>query len=363
MKIYVAGSVAYDEIMDFPHHFKDYFHPEKLHQINVSFAVSDLAKHLGGITTNIVYALRNTTVFYANSKSETLNTKQMKQNSKIEIYPVAAVGRDGGELLDFFKKNKIDCTYVQKDEKLYTATGKVITDKNDNQIWGFYYGACALNPKLETLNSKQIKQNSKSETGNDFWVIAATHERPFSTALRFVINNKLPYMFDPGMTLTWIKDALLKKGVMNAQYVIGNDYEIAMIEKRLGTTVKELVEKGINVITTLGEKGVRYDGSGVISTEVEKSQRLRSLDSKKALNSLEMTIKAVKLKKVVDPTGAGDAWRGGFVGALVAGKSLRECLVMGNVMASFAVEHVGTVEYTVNEVEIKRRIKTLNSKI
>ena len=90
--IYIAGSVAYDEIMDFPHHFKDYFHPEKLHQINVSFVVSDLAKHLGGITTNISYALKNTVNFYG---------------EKHTIYPVAGVGRDGNELLTFFKKNNI----------------------------------------------------------------------------------------------------------------------------------------------------------------------------------------------------------------------------------------------------------------
>ncbi|MCX6732968.1 MAG: PfkB family carbohydrate kinase [Candidatus Roizmanbacteria bacterium] len=353
-KIYIAGSVAYDEIMDFPHHFKDYFHPEKLHQINVSFAVSDLAKHLGGITTNIVYALKNTVEYYGLDSRLRGNDKGGHGNDRTTIYPVAAVGRDGGELLDFFKKNKIDCTYVQKDEKLYTATGKVITDKNDNQIWGFYYGAAKLIPKLETLNTnnENLRLDSRlrgnDATPSDFWIISATHERPFATALRFVINNKLPYMFDPGMTLTWIKDALLKKGVMNAQYVIGNDYEIAMIEKRLGTTVKELVEQGVNVITTLGSKGV----------ELVESVKLVELGVTK-YKANKLFVPAVKLKKVVDPTGAGDAWRGGFVGALVAGKPLNECLVMGNVMASFAVENVGTVEYTVNVTEIKKRAKSI----
>lgn len=349
MNIYVAGSVAYDEIMDFPHHFKDYFHPEKLHQINVSFAVSDLAKHLGGITTNIAYALKNTVDYYSVISTETeksqslrsLDSKNIRKPlemtmDKITIYPVAAVGRDGDDLLEFFQRNNINTTFVQKDEKLYTATGKVITDRNDNQIWGFYYGACALNPKLETLNSKSsYAKASEGQAKKDFWIISATHEKPFSTALRYVIDNKLPYLFDPGMTLTWIKDALLKKGVMNASYVIGNDYEIGMIEKRLGVSVKEMVGKGVNVITTLGEKGVRYEGSET------------------------MTIKAVKLKKVVDPTGAGDAWRGGFVGALSAGKPLAECLVMGNVMASFAVEHVGTVEYVVRATEAQKRIKSI----
>lgn len=308
--IYVSGSVAYDEIMDFPHHFKDYFHPEKLHQINVSFAVSDLAKHLGGITTNIAYALRNTADYY---------------KSKVALFPVASVGRDGDEIVEFFKANNIDTSYVMKDKKLYTATGKVITDMNDNQIWGFYYGASALIPAK--LPSDK----------NDLWIVSATHEKPFSTVLRHVINNKLPYLFDPGMTLTWIRDDLLKKGVLNATYVVGNDYEIAMIEKRIGMTVKELVDKGVNVITTLGGKGV------LLTTKNET-----------------IKVKACRLRRVVDPTGAGDAWRGGFVGALAAGKPIKECLIMGNVMASFAVATVGTVEYTVTKAEIEKRIKMLS---
>lgn len=355
-KIYISGSVAYDEIMDFPHHFKDYFHPEKLHQINVSFAVSDLAKHLGGITTNIAYALRNTVDYFENSKSKTLNTKQIKQNSKINIYPVAAVGRDGDEIIHFFKENKIDTTYVQKDAKLYTATGKVITDMNDNQIWGFYYGASALNIQIDKYSNKQIK-------GEDFWVISATHEKPFSTALRYVINNKLPYMFDPGMTLTWIRDDLLKKGVLNATYVIGNDYEIAMIEKRLKMTVKDMAKKGINVITTLGEKGVRYDGRAVIPDLIRDPEKKDvRLDSDLHRNDklVQIVVKAFRVRKVVDPTGAGDAWRGGFVGALAAGKTMKECLVMGNVMASFTVANVGTVEYTTSKDEITKRMKALS---
>ena len=314
--IYVSGSVAYDEIMDFPHYFKDYFHPEKLHQINVSFAVSDLAKHLGGIATNISYALRNTINYYSLPNSE-----------QTTIYPVATVGKDGSDLLEFFKKNNINTTCIQQDKKLYTATGKVITDKKDNQIWGFYYGA-----------SSKFKLKWTGNQFNDFWIVAATHEKPFTAVLQHVIKNNLSYLFDPGMALTWISDDLLKKGVMNAAYVVGNDYEIAMIEKRLDMSVNEIVRKGVNVITTLGDKGVHYYGS---------------------TDSVRISISAYTVKKVVDPTGAGDAWRGGFVGALVSGKSLEECLVMGNVMASFAVESIGTVEYKVKAREIKKRIKIL----
>jgi len=402
-RIYISGSIGYDEIMDFPNHFKDYFHPEKLHQINVSFAVDSLARHLGGCATNIAYALRNTVDYYsrvipseegiqskiynAKSSNYSLDSRLLTKgqspfgrcgndpsakftvslsncSGQAIISPVGAVGKDGEQLIEFFKNNNIDTTHILQDKKLYTATGRVITDKNDNQIWGFYYGASALDIRPWTLDSGQ------------FWVLSATHERPFTTALKHVIKNKLPYLFDPGMTLTWIRDDLLKKGVLSAAYLIGNDYEIAMIEKRLKMTVEEMVKKGVNVITTLGEKGVRYEGvvipaeAGIQSINFNSKNGNCPLDSRlltkgqspfgRRGNDNSISIPAVKLKNVVDPTGAGDAWRGGFVGALVSGKDIKECLIMGNVMASFAVEYVGTVEYIPKREEIEKRMKSLS---
>jgi adenosine kinase len=384
-RIYISGSIGYDEIMNFPNHFKDYFHPEKLHQINVSFAVDSLAKHLGGCSTNIAYALRQaidhlnviSTPFdklRASSveKSQSLRSldskKQLKaaRDDKYTISPIGAVGKDGEQLIEFFKSNNIDTSNILQDKKLYTATGKVITDQNDNQIWGFYYGASSLNIQINKYSNEEIKKTSKNN--KEFWVLSATHERPFTTALKHVIKNKLPYLFDPGMTLTWIRDDLLKKGVLNATYLIGNDYEIAMIEKRLKMTVSEIVKKGVNVIVTLGEKGVRYYGSTDSDSALlpanaplqHKSARVSGMPLRPSHLFRHDIVKAIKLRKVVDPTGAGDAWRGGFVGALISGKEIRECLVMGNVMASFAVETVGTVEYVAKREEIEKRVKNIS---
>lgn len=78
--VIVTGSIGYDEIMDFPGKFIDYFHPEKLHQINVSFVVNRLEKELGGTATNISYTLSLANKFLG---------------SKISITPLAAVGKDG----------------------------------------------------------------------------------------------------------------------------------------------------------------------------------------------------------------------------------------------------------------------------
>lgn len=373
MNIYISGSIGYDEIMDFPGHFKDYFHPEKLHQINVSFAVARLNKHVGGIATNIAYAIAqlNDKSQITNNKS-ILNFKSQISNSKNTIYPVGAVGKDGQDVLDFFKKNKISTDYIQTISELYTTTGKVITDMNDNQIWGYYYGASskyAPNFKFQISNLKSSSNNKlQNNTANDFWVLSATHEKPFSAILRHCIANKLPYLFDPGMTLTWIRDDLLKKGVLNATYLVGNDYEMAMIEKRLNITVEDMVKKGVNVITTLGGKGVSYYGSTdsvAALLRPNSAPRESSRDARvsgmplRPRHLLNLIVSPCKVRKVVDPTGAGDAWRGGFVAGLAQGLPIETCLKLGNVMGSMAVEKVGTVAYTATEEEIEKRLRKI----
>lgn len=313
MDILVTGSISFDEILNFPGKFKDYFHPEKLHQINVSFVVDGLEKQLGGTATNIAY-----------NASLALRHIGNKAN---RVKLLSSVGKDGDKHLDFFAKNGIDTKGILQDKKMYSAFGSVITDNKDNQIWGFYYGACELAKEIN------LKKHAKKDS---ILVISANHPKAFINFQKSAIKNKVDYLYDPGMSLTWIKDKDLKEGVLRSKYFIGNDYEIAMITKRMKTTVSDLVKKGVIVITTLGEKGVRYDSK----TE-------------------SMTVKGYKLKKVVDPTGAGDAWRGGFIAATTSGWKTREALKLGNVMASFTVEKYGTITHTPDDKAIEKRLASL----
>jgi adenosine kinase len=73
----------------------------------------------------------------------------------------------------------------------------------------------------------------------------------------------------------------------------------------------------------------------------------------------EIKIPAAKPKQVVDPTGAGDAYRGGLISGLLRGKDLKESARMGSVCASFAVECYGTQSYSFTEKELEERLKTL----
>jgi len=363
--IIITGSIAYDEIMDFPKEFKDYFHPEKLHQINVSFVVDKLEKQLGGTGTNIAYnislvldsRLRGNDKEKMSSRPSETSGEILKKDSsttlgmtkeKVEIKLLGSIGKDGKSFLDFFKKNKIDTEGIIVDKKLYTAAGKVITDIKDNQIWGFYYGA---SKSAKKINLKKYCDKSS------LLIISATHSEAFLHFQKEAIKYKVDYIYDPGMALTWITDKDLKEGVMNCRYLIGNDYEIAMILKRLNVSINQFSDTGICVITTLGEKGVNYNG-GVIPVKTGIYGKF-SLDSRLRGNDNSLLVPGYKVKKMVDPTGAGDAWRGGFIAGLVLGMKTLDCLKLGNVMASFAIEKYGTVNHKPNSKEVEKRMENL----
>ncbi len=191
--IIVTGSIAYDDIMNFPGLFKDHFHPEKLHQINISFVVKTLDKHMGGTATNISYNLKKIT------------------GKKVII--CGGVGKDHQALSDFYKKNGIDTSGLVIDETQFTATGKVITDQADNQIWGYYYGACV---KGDAVDFKPFSQKA-------FGIVSANHPQAYFHAQSYFIKHKIPYLVDPGMALTFIKDDELLEGILHSQFLVGND--------------------------------------------------------------------------------------------------------------------------------------------
>lgn len=305
-KIVITGSIAYDDIMNFPGYFKDHFHAKKLHQINISFVVDRLEKHLGGTATNIAYGA--------------------SLSSKKPVYVLGAMGKDHEQITDFFTKNKIDYSKSIISKELFTSTGKVMTDKADNQIWSYYYGAGALGHKIDFT---EVKSNS-------FFVISANHKSAFLHAQNYCIENSIPYLYDPGMALTWIDDKDLLEGIRHSKFIIGNDYEISQIEKRLGKGIINLIKKGSGVITTLGDKGVRYQD-----------------------NSQKINCPAYSVKNFKDPTGAGDSWRGGFIAKFLEGKPIKDCLAFANALASFAIETVGTVNHKPSLEEIEARAESI----
>lgn len=317
--IIVTGSVAWDIIMDFPRKFVDYFQPEMLHQINVSFVVDRLEKQLGGTATNISYAISQSVKAIPNKSEDWSSTP---------VRILGAVGKDGADHLAFFKKNGIEIKGILTDREKYNASGTVITDMKDNQIWGYYYGACETgkNARYDLYADK-----------TSLMVVSANHPQAFMAAQDYAVKNGIDYMYDVGMALSWIKQEALAQGVRNSKWLIGNDYEIALVAKKMKTSVEKLTSQGAAVITTLGDQGVRA---------VQGKQTYM--------------VPACKVTKVIDPTGAGDAWRGGFIAAHLAGYGFEECLKFGNAVASFVIESYGTVNYKIGKKALSDRVNDLN---
>jgi adenosine kinase len=298
----VTGTIAYDYIMDFPDAFADHILPEQIHNINLSFIVDKFAKRRGGTAGNVSYAL---------GLLQTPHT----------LFSVA--GKDFSEYKKTFQKIGISLKDVMVDRQDYTATGFAMTDKKDNQIWGYFYGAAK---KIPTLKLKKVAQK------NDLVLIGPSGAAGSMSFVRQCIELGIDYMFDPGFILTQVSVEDLILGVKHARYLIGNDYEMNLIRKRIKHPEELLIGK--TIITTLGEKGAVIE---------DKGKRYE--------------INRVSAAEVIDPTGAGDAWRAGFLTGLEKNYDLLTCGQMGSVAATFAIEKYGTQEYLFTQKEFAERYR------
>ena len=140
------------------------------------------------------------------------------------------------------------------------------------------------------------------------------------------------YIFDPGQSLPMWDSNDLVRSLEGSKIVISNDYELELIISKTGLDTKELLRRTGTIISTLGAMG----------------SRIYTLDG-------EINIPAVKQRKVVDPTGAGDAYRAGLIKGLVQGRNMEQSAKMGSVCASFAVECYGTQEYSFTMKEFEER--------
>lgn len=298
----ITGTIAYDYIMDFPGAFSDHILPEEIHKINLSFIVNKFERRRGGTAGNVSYSL---------NLLKTPHLLFSYAGKDFEVYEKA------------FKKFGINLDGVKIDKKTYTSTGFAMTDRSDNQIWGYFYGASDKIPtlKLNTVASK-----------NDLVLIGPSGAKGSMSFVKQCIKYNISYIFDPGFILTQVSDKDLQTGVSHAKYLIGNDYEIDLIAKRIKNWEKIIKNKII--IKTLGKNGAEI------------------LD-----NGKKYEIKPSLVKNPIDPTGAGDAWRSGFIAGLLRKFDIVTCAQMGSVAASFAVEAYGTQEHAYSLKQFKNRYR------
>jgi len=303
MNIIVSGSLAYDRIMDFPGHFSDHILPDKIHMLNVCFQVNSLKEKYGGTAGNIAYAL-----------------KLMGENPFI----CATIGHDYHKYFKWLTKNGISTEGIKIIADEFTAGAYITTDKADNQITGFNPGAMKYQSALD------FDKFNPQET---IVIVSPGNFDDMVDYPRACKARGIDYIFDPGQSLPMWKTNNLIQVIEGCRLLIVNDYELSLIINKTGLNKEALLKMAGTIITTLGESGSQ------VSTQYN-----------------EIAILAFKAKKVVDPTGAGDSYRGGLISGLAHGKDIEQSALMGSVCASFAVESYGTQEYSFTPEEFNERL-------
>lgn len=303
MTIFVSGSLAYDRIMTFPGRFSDHILPDRIHNINVSFNVDSMVERPGGCAGNISYCL-----VLLGEQPVTL----------------ATLGRDCRVYLDWMEENGVSVSGVRVIDPERTASAYIMTDQGDNQITGFHMGAM-----LYTSDFSFEYYDLAGAIG----VVSPGNLEDMLIYTRFYKENGVTHIFDPGQSLpAWTADGL-KECIDGAAALICNDYELGLITNSTGLDEGALTQMAGAVIVTKGEHG----------SEVRVGDEVTQ-------------IPVVTPRQVLDPTGAGDCYRGGLVKGMMEGKPLAEAALMGSVSASFAVEVRGTQEYRFTMDEFNERL-------
>ncbi len=299
MSVLICGSLAFDTITTFPGRFAQQILPEQVHILNVSFLVPTLRKEFGGCAGNIAYSL-----------------KQLGGEPLV----MATLGKDGALYRNHLETMGISLQHVHLVEDDYTAQAIIITDQDNNQITAFHPGAMGQAHIQRIDANPAIKLAIVAPDGRDAMI---QHAEQLQAA-------NIPFMFDPGQGLPMFDGDDLKRFVSQATWVAVNDYEAKLLADRTGTSLADLSKSHLKgLIETLGADGCNVYIQG------EKTH-----------------VPGVKAAAVVDPTGCGDAFRGGLLYGLVNGWDLVKSVTLANRIGAIKIAAAGPQNYTLDRAAL-----------
>lgn len=304
MRIIVTGSIAFDYLMSFPGKFTEHFLPEHFSRVSLSFLVDSMDKRRGGCAPNIAYSL-----------------------ALLGERPVlmATAGQDFREYRQWLEAAGIDTSLVKDVPQKFTASFFCSTDQANNQIASFYTGAMAHAAEL----------SFRTAGAADLVIISPNDPAAMRQYAEECRTLGIPFIFDPGQQCARMSGPELAAGVEGARMVICNDYELALLKEKTGLDEAAILDTADELVVTRGEHG-----STVFSGESR------------------VDVPAVPPRMVVDPTGVGDAYRGGFIKGLAVAAPPVVCARLGSVAATYALEHLGGLAHSYTWEEFSRRYAT-----
>lgn len=290
MPIVCTGSIAFDYLMSFPGYFKDHILPDRLDTISLSFLVDSMVKQRGGTAPNIAYTLA------------LLGESPMV---------VGTVGEDFADYRKFLDQHGVDTSFIRSIEEKFTASFFANTDLANAQIASFYTGAMADAGKISLRDIPRKKIDLVTISPNDPDAMRMYCEE--------CIELKIPYLYDPSQQIVRVDAEDIRVGVLGCESLFVNEYEYELLQKHTGFSSEKILSHVKFLVVTCGKEGalVYADGN-------------------------QYKIPVVESEAIIDPTGVGDAFRGGFLRGYRLGMDWQTCGQMGVLAATYCLEQRGT---------------------
>jgi adenosine kinase len=284
--------------MSFPGKFSDHLLPHQLHKISVSFLVDSMRRQRGGIAANIAYT-----------------------NALLGSRPqvMATAGKDFREYGIWLEKKGVDTSGIVIYEDDFCASFFVNTDEDQNQIASFYTGAMAYASSLTFANYAPDA---------DMAIISPNDPTAMCAYVKECKALGIAYIYDPSQQIIRLSAEDLENGINGCSILTVNEYELEMIREKTGLIQEDILQRAGGLLLTLGKNGSQIFSGGQ-----------------------KYDIPAVKPRKIVEPTGAGDAFRGGLIRGIQLGLGWDIAGRIGSLAAAYVLENLGTQghNFTISE--------------
>ncbi|MGQ9626374.1 MAG: carbohydrate kinase family protein [Anaerolineae bacterium] len=305
MTIVITGSIGFDYIMTFPGRFKNHILPDQIDKLSLSFLVDSMRLERGGCAPNIAY-----------------NLALLGEKPRI----MGTVGEDFYEYRAWLEKHGIDTSTIMNIKGECTASFFVSTDLDQNQIASFYTGAMRY---AHTLSFKD--QNYKDIR---LTIISPNDPQAMVKYPRECRELGIPFIYDPSQQIVRLSAEELVDGMRGAKVLVVNEYEFELVKDKTGLSERGILELSETLIVTKGA-----GGSAIIGPD------------------FELDIPAVPPRRLVDPTGIGDAYRAGIIKGMVRGYSWETTGRIASLAATYALEEFGTQNHRYSREEFIARYK------
>jgi adenosine kinase len=292
--------------MRFPGRFAEQFIADQLDRVSLSFLVDDLVIRRGGVAANIGFGL-----------------------GRLGLRPllVGAVGEDFADYRSWLDRNGVDTGSVHVSSRAHTARFVCTTDTDLCQIASFYPGAMSEARVIE------LAPIAERVGGLDLVIISPNDPEAMVRHTEESRRRGYPFAADPSQQLARMSGEEIRTLVDGATFLLCNAYEKSLLESKTGWSDDEV----------LSHVGVRVTTHGADGVAVETA------------TGDPIKVPVVPARITPDPTGVGDAFRAGFFAGQSWRLSLERSAQVGCLLATLALETVGTQEYTTAPEELLKR--------